>query len=88
MDAPKRMQRTVTAFEVFQRMKELDDAALRLAPLSNIIKARAVKAGTKITIGWPGNIVGEILNDKFVGGLLLVDKARFDALKLEMEGDE
>lgn len=79
------MKHVIGAFEVFCRMVQTDDRALKLAPLSNVIEARAVKAGTQVTIGVGGNIVGQILHDEFVGGLLLCDRKRFEELRAEME---
>jgi len=75
----------VGAFEVFARMAELDDKALKLAPLANILSVKTVKARTQVTIGVGGNILAGILNEEFCGGLLLCEKKRFDELKAEME---
>ena len=48
--------------------------------------ARAVvKKDTLITIGWPGNVVVQILSGDFVGGLFLVERNRFAEVKKEME---
>lgn len=82
------MSKIVSAFEVFLRMQESDDQALRLAPLSNITEARKVKAGTKITIGFGGDVVSKIMFGELVGGLILVDKKRFEELKAEMQAKE
>lgn len=75
----------VSAFEVFLHMQETDDHALKLAPMGNILEARATKAGTKVTIGVEGNVVGQILNGDFVGGFIMVDRARFNEIKAQLE---
>ena len=53
--------------------------------MSNIIEARTVKAGTKVTIGVEGNLCSAILAGDLVGGFILCDKKRFEELKAEME---
>jgi|SRR5580698_5769611 hypothetical protein len=75
----------ISPFDVFARMTERNDTKLKLAPLNNILSARAVKAGTQVTIGVEGNICGQIVNGDFVGGLILCDKVQFHAIKAEME---
>jgi hypothetical protein len=71
-------------------MMRADNQALKLAPLGNILGAdyNQKARGTKVTIGVDGNIVGDILNGKFVGGLILVDKVEFERVKKEMEQDK
>jgi hypothetical protein len=75
----------VSAFEVFLRMAETNDKALRLAPLANILNMKVVKAGTQVTIGVEGNVLARIMSGEFCGGLLLCETKRFDELKAEME---
>jgi hypothetical protein len=75
----------ISAFEVFARMQATDDQALKLAPLSNVLGVRMVRAGTRVTIGVAGNVIHQILNDEFLGGLLLVDRKRFEEVKSQME---
>jgi len=77
----------VSAFEVFLQMQNSDDKALKLAPLSNIIEARKVKEGTKVTIGVGEDICLKIMADELVGGLILVDRKRFNEVKAEMEAE-
>lgn len=75
-----------TAFQVFDRMVERNDQALKFGPLANIDGARATKHGTVITIGWPGNIVAQIgMGDYYVGGLIICERKRFEEVKAEME---
>jgi hypothetical protein len=68
-------------------MTDRDDKALKLAPMSNIMQARKVKAGTKVTIGVEGNVVAQILTRQFVGGLILCDRSRYEEVKAEMEAE-
>ena len=79
------MPSEVGAFEVFARMAETDDKALKLAPLANILNMKVVKAGTQVTIGVSGDMLARIMNNEFCGGLLLCENKRFDELKAEME---
>jgi hypothetical protein len=79
------MAKSVGAFEVFSRMAETNDKALRLAPLANILNMKVVKAGTQVTIGVEGNVLARIMSGEFFGGLLLCETKRFDELKAEME---
>jgi hypothetical protein len=72
-------------FEVFDRMCKTDDQALRLAPLSEIISAQKTKRGTQILIGFGADVVNGLMRDEFVGGLLLVDRKRFEEVKAAME---
>jgi hypothetical protein len=71
----------ISNFAVLKAMADANDDRLTLAPLSNIISARKVKAGTQVTIGVGGNIVGAIANGELVGGLILVRREAFDAVK-------
>lgn len=72
-------------FDVMRRMVDSNDQACRLGPLSNIDGAQWTKHGTKITIGWPTNIVAQIaLGDYFVGGLLLIERERFEEVKAQI----
>jgi hypothetical protein len=75
----------VGAFEVFNKMVEMNDGAIKLAPLDNIVHLKKVRAGTEVTIGVQGDVVGPIFNGRFVGGLILCDKVRYEEVKAEME---
>jgi hypothetical protein len=74
----------VSNFDVL-KMMGARNMNIQLAPLSNLVRARAVKAGTQVTIGVCGNVVGDILKHKYIGGLILADKEQFDAVKSELE---
>lgn len=75
----------VSAFEVFLRMQQQDDNALKLAPMRNVLQAQATKHGTRVTMGVEGNVCGQILAGDFVGGLLLVDRKRFEEVRAQIE---
>lgn len=74
----------VNNFDVLKTMCERN-MKCQLAPLGNLVGAKVVKAGTQVTIGVGGNVVTGLTLGKYVGGLILADKAEFDALKAEME---
>lgn len=75
----------VKSFDVFARMISDDDQAFKVAPLDNIIGAQWTKAGTKITIGFAGNVCNGIASNAYVGGLILCDRDRFLEVKALME---
>jgi hypothetical protein len=79
------MNKTFHLFDVMKRMIDTDDKGIEMAPLANITHMRAFKAGTKITIGVPGNRVGSIAEGDYIGGLLLVLRARYNEVLDEME---
>lgn len=74
----------VNNFDVLARMSERN-RKVQLAPLSNVTRAKAVKRGSEINIGASGNVIAGILNGKFVGGLILADRAEFESVKAELE---
>lgn len=71
-------------FDILKTMGERN-LDIRLAPLTNILNVRKVKAGTQITIGVDGDVVGAIGADAFVGGLILANRKQFTEIKAEME---
>lgn len=60
---------------------------IRMSLLENVTNLRYSKRrkGTDVTIGIDGNLVGEIFNGKFVGGLLICDKEQYFTVKNELE---
>lgn len=71
--------------DVFKRMVDTDDPKIELSPLgANLLNLKKVKHGTEVTIGVSGDRVGSIYNGKYVGGLILADKQRFEEVKAEM----
>ena len=79
------MSGKINSFDVFSRMVERDDKAITMAPLGNVTELKKVKGGTNVTIGVAGDAVGPIYNGKYIGGLILCEKKRFDEVKAEME---
>jgi hypothetical protein len=76
----------VSMFEVMKRMSD-ENQDIRLSTVDNITHLQKVKAGTKVTIGVAGDVVGPIALGKLVGGLVLVDKEQFFATKAKMEAE-
>ena len=81
----KMNKRKISSFDVLKVMSERD-MDIRLAPLENIAELKKVKAGTEVTIGVEGDLVGAIFNGKFVGGLILADRDQFQRVKQELTG--
>lgn len=75
----------VSFFEVLKRMADTDNKALQLAPLSNLSGARYGKHGTKITIGFPGNVCSDLMDGNFIGGLMLIRRDEYEKVKAELE---
>ena len=75
------------ALDIFSHMVETNDKAITMAPLGNVTHLKKVRAGTNVTIGVAGDVVGAIYEGKYVGGLILCDKKRFDEVKAEMEAE-
>lgn len=79
------MSYTISAIDVFKRMVDTDDPKIELAPLgANLLNLKKVKHGTEVTMGVSGDRVGSIYTGKYVGGLILADKQRFEEVKAEM----
>jgi hypothetical protein len=74
----------VNNFDVLKAMGERG-LKVTLAPLSNILNMRKVKAGTQVTIGLEGDLIMPLLEGKFVGGLILADQAEFYRVKADLE---
>jgi hypothetical protein len=78
------MSRQVSSFDVLKLMCERN-MKIQLAPLENVTYLRKVKAGTQVTIGVGGDVIGSIYAGKFVGGLILADKEQFREIEKELE---
>lgn len=79
------MSEQISAMDVLKRMVDTNDPKIELSALgTNLVGLKKVKAGTEVTIGVSGDRVGSIYNGKYVGGLILADKARFDEVRAEM----
>lgn len=73
----------VSTFEVMQAMSDRD-LDIRVAPLGNVVNLKKVKAGTEVTIGVSGDMVGSIYSGKYVGGLFLCNKDEYESIKQEL----
>lgn len=70
------------SFDVMKKMAEDNDPGLSLAPLEqNFLSLQKTKHGAIVTIGIPYEVMIGISQDRYCGGLLLVDKERFDAVE-------
>ena len=78
------MSREVGHFDICKAMA-VEGQDIRVAPLENVVRLRKVKAGTQVTIGVEGDLVADIWKGKFVGGLLLIDREQYFAMKRELE---
>ena len=76
--------KTIGALDVFARMVERDDKAFKVAPMSEIIGARKVRAGTQVTIGVGDDICLQIAEGSLVGGFIFCDRKRFEEVKAEL----
>ena len=69
----------ISNFDVLKAMTKI-----QLAPLGNITNMKKVKAGTQVTIGVGGDVIFGLMNDAYVGGLILADKKEFDEIREKM----
>ena len=78
----------LSSWDIIAAMCDLDGNAVTLSPLGNVRNATAGRRGTDVTIGCEGNIVKALMLDcRYIGGLLLVDKEAFAARKKVMEAE-
>jgi hypothetical protein len=77
----------ITALDVFSRMVATDDKAFRLAPMSEILGARKVRAGTQVTIGVGDDICLQIAEGSLVGGFIFCDRKRFEEVKAQIAAE-
>lgn len=75
------------SFDVLKAMSAANKD-IRLAPLGNILRVQKVKAGTQITIGCEGDLVGAIARGDFVGGFILADKRQYAETERELEAQD
>ncbi len=77
-----------TSFEVFNHLAETDNPGLKVAPLGNILNMQKCKEGGQILIGVCPESFAGLMQDRFCGGFVLVDKAEFHKAKAELESKE
>lgn len=79
------MAKTIGHFDICKAMA-LEGLDIRIAPMDNVLNLRKVKAGTQVTIGVEGDLVAAIgVENKFVGGLLLMDREQYFSVKKRLE---
>lgn len=75
-------------FDICKQMA-IENLDIQMAPLDNVTDLRKVKAGTNVTIGVGGDMVAAIgLEHKYVGGLLLINREQYFAMKAKLEASE
>ena len=78
---------TIGHFDICKAMA-LAELDIQLAPLSQVTDLRKVKAGTNVTIGVAGDMVAAIaLENKYIGGLLLINREQYYAMKTQLESE-
>ena len=72
----------VSNFDVLKHMCA-ENKDIRLS--SELLRMQKVKAGTQVTIGVAGDVVGALFSGELVGCFLLYNKEQFKELKAKME---
>lgn len=83
-------KKKVGHFDICNAMS-LANMDISVSPLKNITYLKKTKHGTEVTIGVAGDLVAAIgLQNKFVGGLMLIDREQYFQTKerLELEAGE
>ena len=78
----------LTMWEILDKLTQEhpDDSTVSICPLSNILRMQRDKKGVQVTIGVGGTVtINDLINGKYVGGLLLVDKVRYRAMRIKLE---
>lgn len=76
-----------SAWDVIKHLGETNNRSLRLAPMSNVLNVRKVKAGTQVTIGVGEDIIAGIANGSLVGGFLYCDRAVWRAAEAQLSAE-
>lgn len=76
----------VNNFDVLKRMSA-ENMGIEASPDENIIGMQLCKAGTQITIGVAGNVIGGIASGEKRCVMLIWDKREFEELKAKMEAE-
>ena len=75
---------TVNNFDVLKRMSA-ENKDIRLG--TDLLNMKAVKAGSQITMGVPGNVLGALMFGELRACLVLFNVKQFDEVKSAMESD-
>jgi len=66
-----------------------DSFDVSITPLGNVLRVQKDKKGIQVTIGVSGVTVEELMmQDKYIGGLLLVDKKMYVEMRKKMENEK
>jgi hypothetical protein len=76
----------VSNFDVLKRMGD-EDKDIRMATAEHILRMQKVKAGTQITFGVQGDVIGEIHNRMLGGCFLLFNWEQFKEVRARMESE-
>jgi len=88
MGTDGKQSKKIGSFAVFQRMADLGDNDLKLAPMNNIVSVNYHhKRGTDVTFGVEGNIAFQIEKGELVGGFLFCPRKRFLEVKELLESE-
>lgn len=70
----------------FDVMKEIArrNGDIQYAPLGNILRMNKVKAGAQITIGVPYGVMMGLIQEKYLGGLYVVNREEFARVEAEL----
>lgn len=70
-------------FEILDEMNQNDEKnkTTTVALCNHLISADLIKAGTKVCIGAPHSAINDIMNDKVMPILLLIDKKEYERIK-------
>jgi len=74
------------SWDVMKHLGESNNKALRLAPMSNVLRVQKVKLGTQITFGVGEDLVAAVANGTIVGGFLYCDRDVWRAAEAELSG--
>lgn len=70
-------------FEILDEMNRNDETnkTEMVAVCPDLISADLIKAGTKVCIGAPHAAINDIMNDKVIPILLLINKSEYEKIK-------
>jgi hypothetical protein len=73
------------SWDVIKRMGEGNNPALRLAPMSNVLRVQKVKLGCQVTFGVADDLVAKIAQGQVVGGFLYCDREEWKRVEAELQ---
>jgi len=88
---PKKKQISrVSNFEVFAELSRTNSKALAIGSLANLANVKVLYRGTQrehtiVAIAIGGDLIEQIMNDEYCGGLVLCKKEAFERMKASLE---